>query len=293
MISGVAVASGSEVVGFAISSLSANFWKAMVSGAKDAAERLNLELRLLNADNDPTEQISQIEDLIQAGSVSIIINCVDSTAIVSGIEKANKANIPVILVDRTTAGGEIATFIGSDNVEAGKIEGDYIVKRLNGKGKVVVLNGPAGLQVSRQRYEGFLKAIEDYPDIDVISEMWISYDQAEVMATMEDILQAQSEIDAVFTFCDPTGLGAIAAIEGANRQDEMFVASINGDPEGLDAVKKGRMAVTIAQSPYYMGVYGVEFAKMCLMGLEITKKLPVITTPLVAVDSTNVDEFIE
>jgi len=292
IMGGVALAEEQIIVGFTMSSQAANFWKLMIKGAEDAAKELNIELRVLNANEDPDNQISQIEDLIQAGAKAIMINCVDSTAIVPGIEKANEANIPVILVDRTTAGGEIATFIGSDNVKAGELEGEYIAKRLNGKGKVVALNGPAGIEVSRQRYEGFLNAIKDYPDIKVISEMWISWDQAEVMATMEDILQAQPEIDAVFTFCDPTGLGAIAAIEGAGRQDEMFVASINGDPEGLEAVKKGRMAATVSQSPYFMGRYGIEFAKMISLGLEIVKSLPIISTPCVTVDSSNVENFI-
>jgi ribose transport system substrate-binding protein len=293
IVGGIAFAEEQVIVGFTLSSQASNFWKLMIKGADDAAKELNIELRVLNANEDPDAQISQVEDLIQAGATAIMINCVDSTAIVPGIEKANEANIPVILVDRTTAGGEIATFIGSDNVQAGELEGEYIVKRLNGKGKVVALNGPAGIEVSRQRYQGFLNAIKDYPDIEVVSEMWISWDQAEVMATMEDILQAQPEINAVFTFCDPTGLGAIAAIEGAGRQEEMFVASINGDPEGLDAVKKGRMAATVSQSPYYMGRYGVEFAKMVSLGFEIAKNLPIISTPCVTVDTSNVEDFIK
>ncbi|HBY56657.1 MAG TPA: hypothetical protein DEG96_02160 [Candidatus Atribacteria bacterium] len=169
------------------------------------------------------------EDLIQKKVDVILLNPTDADALVLAVEQVNKAGIPLLTIDRSVSGGDVALHIASDNVKGGEMAAAYVVEQLGGMGIVVELEGITGASAARERGQGFDTYIAKYPDIKLAAKQTADFDRAKGMSVMENILQAQPKIDAVFAQNDEMALGAIQAIKAANRQNEMFVV-------GFDAV---------------------------------------------------------
>lgn len=262
-------------VGLSISTLNNPFFVDLRDGAQAAAKRLNVNLIVLDAQNDSAREASGIEDLIQKKVAVIMINPTDSDAIVPTVKKINAAKIPVVTVDRGANGGDIAAHIASDNVAGGMMAAEYVGKRLGGKGRVVMLEGIAGTSAARDRGKGFREGLKKFPGITIVASQTADFDRAKGLSVMENILQAQKKIDAVFAQNDEMALGAIQAIEAAKRQKEVFVVGFDAIADALGAVKGGKMAATIAQQPKEMGRLAVEAAVNILGKKSVPKFTPV------------------
>jgi len=262
-------AAAPPTVGLSLSTLNNPFFVDLRDGAQAAAKKMNVNLVVVDAQNDSAREASQIEDLIQKKVAVIAINPTDSDAIVPTIKKINAARIPVITVDRGANGGVVAAHIASDNVAGGKMAAQYVAKRLKGKGSVVMLEGIAGTSAARDRGKGFRDGLKAYPGIKLVAVQTADFDRAKGLSVMENILQAQKKIGAVFAQNDEMALGAIQAIAAAKREKEMFVVGFDAIGDALAAIKAGTMAATIAQQPKEMGRLAVENA------VRIVKKQPV------------------
>jgi len=221
-----------------------------------------------------TKQLSDVEDMIVQGIDLLLFNAVDSDAAEPAVVLAKEAGIPVVCLD-VDAAGPRDMFIGSDNYGAGVQCGEYTVQRLGGKGRVVIINGTPITSV-RDRYQGFRDVIAKYPDIVVVAEQNGETNLTKSMEVMENVLQSQPAIDAVFGINDPTALGILAAVQAAGREDEMFITGVDGSPDGVQAILDGTaMAATSAQSPADIGRLGVEWGLKILNGEEVPDFIPV------------------
>ncbi|QJW48997.1 ribose ABC transporter substrate-binding protein RbsB [bacterium BFN5] len=263
-----------QVVGLAISTLNNPFFVDLRDGAKAAADAAGMELVVMDAQNDASKQLANIENLIQQKVSVIIVNPVDSKAVVSAVEAANKANIPVITVDRSSAGGKVVSAIASDNVAGGKMAGQYIVDKLSGKGKAVELEGIPGASAAIDRGAGFNQAIKAAADISVVAKQPADFDRAKGMKVMENILQANPEINAVFAHNDEMALGALEAIKAAKRTNVMVVG-FDATNDAVKAVNEGTLAATVAQKPKEMGKIAIETAKKVAAGEPVPATIPV------------------
>ena len=268
-------AAAPPTVGLSISTLNNPFFVDLRDGAQAAAKKMNVNLVVLDAQNDSAREASQIEDLIQKNVAVIAINPTDSDAIVPTIKKINAARIPVITVDRGANGGVVAAHIASDNVAGGKMAAQYVAKRLKGKGSVVMLEGIAGTSAARDRGKGFRDGLKAYPGIKLVAVQTADFDRAKGLSVMENILQAQKKIGAVFAQNDEMALGAIQAIAAAKREKEMFVVGFDAIGDALAAIKAGTMAATIAQQPKEMGRLAVENAVKIIQKKAVQKFMPV------------------
>jgi len=268
-------AAAPPAMGLSISTLNNPFFVDLRDGAQAAAKKANVNLIVLDAQNDSAREASQIEDLIQKKVAVIAINPTDSDAIVPTIKKINAAKIPVITVDRGANGGVVAAHIASDNVAGGMMAAEYVAKRLNGRGNVVMLEGIAGTSAARDRGKGFRDGLKKYPGITLVAVQTADFDRAKGLTVMENILQAQKKIDAVFAQNDEMALGAVQAIEAAKRQTEMFVVGFDAIGDALTAIKAGKMAATIAQQPKEMGRLAVEAAVRIINKQSVPKFTPV------------------
>src|SRR5574341_956659 len=151
----------------------------------------------------------------------------------------------------------------------------YVGKRLGGKGNVVMLEGIAGTSAARDRGKGFRDGLKKFPGIKLIAVQTADFDRAKGLTVMENILQAQKKIDAVFAQNDEMALGAIQAIEAAKRQSQMFVVGFDAIGDALTAIKAGKMAATIAQQPKEMGRLAVEAAGRLIKKQSVRKFTPV------------------
>jgi len=268
-------AAAPPTVGLSISTLNNPFFVDLRDGAQAAAKRLNVNLVVLDAQNDSAREASQIEDLIQKKVAVIAINPTDSDAIAPTIRKVQGAKIPVITVDRGANGVTVAAHIASDNVAGGKMAAQYVAKRLKGKGNVVMLEGIAGTSAARDRGKGFRDGLKGYTGIKLVAVQTADFDRAKGLSVMENILQAQKKVDAVFAQNDEMALGAIQAIAAAKREKEMFVVGFDAIADALAAIKAGTMAATIAQQPKVMGRLAVENAVKIIKKQRVNKFTPV------------------
>lgn len=272
---GAAIPASAQTIGLAISTLNNPFFVDLMEGAQDKAAELGVMLRVVDAQDDPARQLAGIEDLIAAGVDVILVNPTDSAAVVPGVLAANRAGIPVITVDRAADGGRIASHIASDNVLGGRMAAELIVERSGGRAKVVEIEGIPGATAARERGQGFNEVISQYPGIVVVARQEAGFDRARGLTVMENILQAQPEIDFVFAHNDEMALGALVAIEAADRADEIQVIGFDATADAVRAVNEGRMLATIAQQPRLMGALGVEVAVKLLAGETVDEFIPV------------------
>jgi ribose transport system substrate-binding protein len=246
-------------IGLSVSTLNNPFVE-LKNGAEQKAAELGAEISVVDARDNPAKQLNDIQDLIQKGVDILIINPTDSDAIVTAIEDANNAGIPVITVDRGANGGEVLVHIASDNVAGGVMAAEFLAEKISFKGKVVELVGIPGTSAARDRGKGFETKLEDYPDIELVAKQSANFNRAEGLRVMENILQAHPDIDAVFAQNDGMALGAVEALRAAGKLDQVVVVGFDAIDDAVKAVEDGEMAGTIAQQPALMGSLAVEKA---------------------------------
>lgn len=262
-------------IGLAVSTLNNPFFVDLRDGALEEAKKAGLSITVADAQNDPNRQLSQVENFIEQGVSIILINPCDSTAIVPAIKAANRAKIPVITVDRGADGGEVMCHIASDNVQGGQMAGEFLAKLIGYKGKVVELEGIPGTSAARDRGKGFNEVIKKYPNIKIVARQEAGFDRAKGMTVMENILQAQPEIDGIFCHNDEMALGALRAIEAAGRLSAIKIVGFDATDDAVKSVKDGKMVATVAQKPRVMGSMAVETAKQVLDGVKVGAFIPV------------------
>ena len=229
-----------------VSTLNNPFFVSLKEGAEQKAKDMGMELVVLDSQNDPAQELANVEDLLTQGVSLILINPTDSDAVGNAIIAANNKNVPVVTLDRGANQGEVVSHIASDNVAGGVMAGEHIVSLLGGKGKVVELEGIAGTSAARDRGQGFNDAIAG-TEIEVVAKQVADFDRTQGLSVMENILQAQPEIDAVFAHNDEMALGAQKAIEASGR--EIIIVGFDATDDAVAAVKEGKMSATVAQQP--------------------------------------------
>ncbi|WP_308653072.1 substrate-binding domain-containing protein, partial [uncultured Anaerococcus sp.] len=236
---------------------------------EEKAKEEGAEVVISDAQNDSSVQSNQIEDLITQKVDLIIINPVDSTAISSSVQKANEANIPVICVDRGTEDGEIVSLVASNNVEGGKMAGEFILEKVGENAEVIQLEGIPGASSTRERGQGFEEVTKD--KINLVASQTANFDRAEGLTVMENLLQAQPDVKAVFCQNDEMALGASEAIKASGK--DIVIVGFDGNDDAVEAVKNGDLAATVAQQPKEMGKLAMENAINHLKGETIEEHI--------------------
>ena len=273
-------------VGLSMNTLNNSFFVAVKEGAEDAAKEEGLNLIVTDAQNDPGKQLSDVENLIQQQVDILIIDPADSDAIAQAVKKANESSIPVFTIDRESNGGEVLTHIGFDAIKSGELAGNYIKEALNESGNVVEIQGILGTNVGQLRSEGFNNIIASESGLKLVAKQSGNFDRGEAMKVMEDILQAQPNIDAVYAANDEMALGALAAIEAAGRLDEIVLIGCDAIDSSLSAIKEGKMEATIAEPPYFLGMEAIKVALQISNG-ENPEKSIILDSNLVTSDNVN------
>lgn len=271
----IAFGANQPTIGLAISTLNNPFFVDLRDGALAQGKTLGFTVVVADGQNDANRQLSQIENFIQQKVDLIAVNPVDSDAVAAAVKAANKAGIPVITVDRGANGGNVVCHIASDNVAGGRMAGEHVAKLLNSAGSVIELEGIPGTSAARDRGKGFNEAMAKYPKIKVVARQEAGFDRAKGMSVMENLLQANPDVDAVFAHNDEMALGALKAIEAAGKMGKIKVVGFDATDDAVKAVKDGRMAATVAQKPEEMGKTAMAVAKDVLGGKTVDKFIPV------------------
>lgn len=257
------------VIGLAMNTQTNPFFVDVKDGVQKAADEHGIELYITDAQDDPTIQMKDVENLITKQPDAIIIDTCDSDAIVSSIEACNEAGIPVFTMDRESNGGEVVSHIGYDAIKSGRMAGQYLVDTLGGKGKIVEIQGIMGTNVAQNRSQGFNEIMKENPDMEIVACQVADFDRAKGMSVMENILQANPEIDGLYAANDEMLLGALEAMEAAGRTGDIVKIGCDAIDDTLDAMKAGKVDATIAEPPFFLGKAILNTAYDYLEGKEI------------------------
>src|SRR6266496_1866730 len=277
-------AGGAPRIALVLKTANNPFFIDMQKGAEDAAKKLvvNLVVQAAEREVDVEKQMQIIENLIQAKVAALCVTPSGSREIVPAIEKANRAAIPVVIVDTrgdpkamSESKGKIATFIGSDNYEGGKLAGEFIAKKLGGKGKVAVLEGIPGHETGDSRLKGFRDAIKATPGIEIVASQTANWERDQGFNVFQNILQSHPDVQAVFACSDLMALGAVEAIAAAKKTGQIAVVGFDASNEAREAVQKGTMDATVAQSPAEIGALAVENAYRVIKGEQVNAEFVV------------------
>ncbi len=261
-------------IGMVLSTLNNPFFVNMKDGAEKAAEKLGYDLVVLDSQNDPAKERANVEDLVQLGVIALLINPTDSDAVVKTVEVANKSNIPVITLDRQANGGKITSHIASDNIKGGEMAAEYVLDKFKdekGPINVVEIQGIPGASATRDRGEGFHNIMDKNDKFNFISIQAADFDRQKGLQVMENIIQANPNIQVVFAHNDEMALGAVKAIKvsGINA----LVIGFDGNDDAIDSIDANEMTATIAQQPDLIGALGVELANKIYNGESIKDKI--------------------
>ncbi|MGM8364976.1 substrate-binding domain-containing protein [Virgibacillus sp. W0181] len=279
--------SGDMKIGIAVNTLNNPFFVDLKEGAEATAEENGIELVVTDSQGDPGKQMSDVENLLQQNIDLLILNPVDSDAAGQAALLANDQDVPVVTVDRQATDGEIVTHVGFDALKSGGIAASYLEEQLGGEGKVVEIQGILGTNVGRDRSQGFNDHMDGVDGIEIIASQSANFDRGEALSVMEDILQANDEIDAVYAANDEMVMGALSAIESAGRLDEITIIGTDAIDPAQEAIREGRLDATIAEPPFFLGREAVNAAIKTLEGEEVED---MITLENTLVTEDNVDE---
>lgn len=267
--------SGAPRVAFVMKTLNHPFFLDMQRGAQEAAQRAGLELVVQAAEReiDVEKQMQIIENLLQTAIKVLIVTPSGSREIASAIAKANRAGVRVIVVDTRVDPKAIAdnnlkieSFIGSDNYEGGRMAGDYLAKITGGKARIGVLEGIPGHETGDSRLRGFRDAIQPHAGLTIVASQPANWERDQGFTVFQNMLQAHSDIDALFACSDLMALGAIEAIAAAGRTSHIRVVGFDALDDARKAIAAGTMEASVAQSPRDMGRIAVESAAKLLHG---------------------------
>jgi len=259
-------------IGLAISTLNNPFFVTLKDGASAKATELGYELVVTDAQDDPAKQAGQVDDLIQKKVAVILINPCNSDAAKTMVEKAAKAGIPVISVDRGVSGAEVLSHIASDNVAGGVLAGQELLALVGEGAKVVELEGIPGASAAVDRGKGFNEAV--IGKLNVVARQPADFNRDKGFTVMQNIIQANKDIRGVFAHNDEMALGAIKALEAAGLKD-VIVIGFDAVDDAVAAVKAGNMKATVAQKPSLIGSMAVETAVAHIKGEAVQKQIPV------------------
>lgn len=227
-----------------VSQCSMDAWREKLNSELQTAEYLNdsIEVRLTSADDDNDSQLSQINYFIDQGVSLLIVSPNQVNTISAALERAQQKGIPVILVDRKTQSKKYTAFIGCDNYLLGKLVGDYIAQRLNGKGRIVEIRGLDNSSPAIDRHRGFVDALNAYPDLQIVASESGDWKEQSGSEVMKRVLSKTQDFDYVFAQNDRMAYGAYKVACEHGLQDKcrfVGVDGLAGKHGGLELVRQG------------------------------------------------------
>lgn len=233
-------------IGMAFQEMNNEYFVVMKEALEEACAAIGAKVIYTDASHDVSKQISDVEDMVQQGIDILLLNPADSAGIASAVQYAHDAGVIVVCVD-AQADGPVDSFVGSKNYDAGYLAGMKMVEDLNGEGDVAILDGIAVTPIL-DRVAGFTDAVATAPGIKIVDTQNGKQERDVALGVVENMLQANPSIKAIFSVNDTGSMGALAAIQGAGSS--VLLYSVDGSPEAVKAVAEGgNFMATSAQYP--------------------------------------------
>ena len=264
------------------------FSKAIRTGADTAAKALKIDVihYVPTSPDHPVEQGKLVEDALAKKPDAIVFDPVDSKLMVPSVEKINAANIPAIdITDRSDA-GQFVSAVLPDDYTLGLATARYLLKALDGKGNVVILEGIPANTTSVERLRGFQQALKEFPGVKLLASKSGNYQRKPAQTLMEGWIKEFPQIDGVIAANDSMAAAAVETLEQRNRK--ALVVGINGSKEAVDLIKAGKMLATSEFNGFVIGCLATEIAARVLRKEAVPKELIVRPT---LYDKANYQKF--
>ena len=262
------------------------FYIAMLRGIRARAQELGWDVATVSANEDKLKQINGVQDLVARGVKGILISPIDAVGVNAAYDAAAAAKIPIVSVARGSASPNQTIHVAMDEKQIGRDIAEWTAKRLGGKGKVALLMGPSGAPTFRHLGDGYAEAMARHPGIQIVIKHDGPLTRERGVKQAEDALVAHPDLAAIYTANDDVALGAMQAVNAANRRGKTLVTGMNGVPPALRAVKEENLAMTVELNPVLWGRLGVDVLATFLKGDKVE---PRVFIEHVIIDSTNID----
>jgi ABC-type sugar transport system substrate-binding protein len=292
---GGADGSGAKVAAV-IKGLDNPFFQAMQQGIEDQSKAQGTQVTVQAATSitDTTGQADKLNALAGQDLSCYLVNPISGTNLVQSLVQVSQKNKPIVNIDSPidpkaaqAANVKLATYVGTNNVNAGQTAGEQTLKELSGSGQVALIGGIAGDVTSGARLDGFKKAVTG--KLDIVQTVAADWDRQKALTVATDILRARPGLKGFFAANDDMGLGIVRAIQNAGKTGKVKVISVDGNKDALESVKQDQLTATVAQYPYAIGQMGMEACKAAASG----KQLPAnVEAPVLLVTKDVADKAI-
>ena len=237
------------------------FYIAMLRGIRARAQELGWDVATVSANEDKLKQINGVQDLVARGVKGILISPIDAVGVNAAYDAAAAAKIPIVSVARGSSSPNQTIHVAMDEKQIGRDIAEWTAKKLGGKGKVALLMGPSGAPTFKNLGDGYSEVMAKYPEIHIVFRSDGPLTRERGVKQAEDALVAHPDLAAIYTANDDVALGAMQAVNAANRKGKTMVTGMNGVPPALRAVKEENLAMTVELNPVEWGRLGVRRAR--------------------------------
>src|SRR5215211_682397 len=256
-------AGSDEKITIGVSMLFDDLWLTTLRDAMTAyaATQPGVELVMVDSKEDVATQLGQVENFISQKVDAIVLIPANTDAADPMTKAAQDAGIPLVYVNRLPSNlPDDVAYVGSESIQAGIMQAQWIADKLGGKGNVVIMNGDLAQEAAQKRTEGEKQVFAKYPDIHIIKEDTANWSRDQGLSLMENWLSTGDQIDAVASNNDEMAIGALSAIDAAGKLGEILVGGVDASPDALQEMDKGRLNVTVFQNAKGQGEGGIKAA---------------------------------
>jgi inositol transport system substrate-binding protein len=283
-------------IGVSMDKFDDNFLTVLRNRMSDYAKTLpGVSVQIADAQDDISNQLSQVQNFIANGVDAIIVNPVDTSATAAITKAAADAGMPLVYVNREPIDvnklGPKAAFVASNEAESGTLETKEICKLLGGKGNILVIEGQLRNQAAVQRTKDIHEVIAtpECSGIKIIAEQTAEWDRTKGQNLMTNWLSKGMQFDAVVSNNDEMAIGAIQAMKSAGVDTKKaIVGGVDATQDALASMQAGDLKVTVFQDAAGQGKGAVDTALALAAGKPVDKKVYI---PFQLVTPANMDQF--
>jgi ribose transport system substrate-binding protein len=271
-------------IGLSVLTLTNPFFKEIADTLKAEAAQYGYDVLVVSGELDVARQQNQVKDFIVRKVAAIVLTPCDSKAIGAVISEANAAGIPVFTADIAclAPGAQVVCHVATDNYSGGKQAAQALIEAIGSKGSIAVLDHPV-VESAMLRTKGFVEVIEaanqaGKAQIKLVAKIPGDGAKDKSFKAMEDLIQAHPELVGIFAVNDPSALGAYAALEKAGKTAQIKIVGFDGQPEGKQAIKEGKIYADPVQFPDKIGQETARAVVKHFEGKELPKEILIPTS---------------
>lgn len=255
------------------------YWKSVEAGARAAAKELGVDMTWKGPlkEDDRAQQIQVVEQFVSEGRSGIVLAPLDDTALKRPVDAAMAKKIPVVIIDsalKGEVGTDFISYVSTDNRAGGRMAGEELARVLGGKGKVILLRYQEGSASTTEREEGFLEAIKQHPDVQVISDnRYAGATAAEAQNTAMNIIDKIRQANGIFCPNESATFGMLLALRQNNLAGKVKLVGFDTSPPLIDGIKKGEIDAVVAQHPKKMAYEAVKILVSYIHGEKVPPRV--------------------